>query len=124
MSSDSRCKEAHAKIMAGTCPWCRRWILDGEPDPNCRILSFSRSKASTALLSYADLRRLIHQKLTDKLDLSRVSEAGRATLGSELRRIIEYLCDMEAPQLTQPDRYRLVDDILHDMFPEAPQDTD
>ena len=43
--------------------------------------------------SFEDLKRLIHGKLVDKLDLSRVSDLQGDTLRREIRLVVERLCD-------------------------------
>src|SRR5262245_58802349 len=47
--------------------------------------------------SFEELKRLIHGKLVDKLDLSRVSDLEGETLRREIRLVVERLCDTENP---------------------------
>src|SRR5262245_18383870 len=67
----------------------------------------SRLNASQASLdrqsnkSFEELKRLIHQKLVDKLDLSRVSDLEGDTLRREIRLVVERLCDTENPLLNR-----------------------
>src|SRR5215470_14712614 len=62
--------------------------------------------------SFEELKRLIHGKLVDKLDLSRVSDLEGETLRREIRLVVERLCDTENPLLNRVERERLIDEIL------------
>jgi pilus assembly protein CpaF len=66
--------------------------------------------------SFEDLKRLIHGKLVDKLDLSRVSDLQGDTLRREIRLVVERLCDTENPLLNRMDRERLIDEVLDETF--------
>ncbi len=82
----------------------------------------SRLGASQASLdrqsnkSFEELKRLIHQKLVDKLDLSRVSDLEGDTLRREIRMVVERLCDTENPLLNRMERERLIDEVLDETF--------
>src|SRR6516162_1092564 len=82
----------------------------------------SRLGASQASLdrqsnkSFEELKRLIHQKLVDKLDLSRVSDLEGDTLRREIRLVVERLCDTENPLLNRMERERLIDEVLDETF--------
>src|SRR5882757_9419326 len=54
--------------------------------------------------SFEELKRLIHGKLVDKLDLSRVSDLAGDTLRREIRLVVERLCDTENPLLNRMER--------------------
>src|SRR5438309_9681776 len=62
--------------------------------------------------SFEELKRLIHSKLVDKLDLSRVSDLEGDTLRREIRLVVERLCDTENPLLNRMERERLTDEVL------------
>ena len=62
--------------------------------------------------SFEELKRLIHSKLVDKLDLSRVSDLDGDTLRREIRLVVERLCDTENPLLNRMERERLIDEVL------------
>src|SRR5689334_9983348 len=62
--------------------------------------------------NFEDLKRLIHGKLVDKLDLSRVSDLAGDTLRREIRLVVERLCDTENPLLNRMERERLIDEVL------------
>jgi len=66
--------------------------------------------------SFEELKRLIHQKLVDKLDLSRVSDLEGDTLRREIRLVVERLCDTENPLLNRMERERLIDEVLDETF--------
>src|SRR5947209_2595789 len=83
---------------------------------------FSRAGGSQASLSgqssktFEELKRLIHSKLVDKLDLSRVSDLAGDTLRREIRLVVERLCDTENPLLNRMERERLIDEVLDETF--------
>src|SRR5262245_50350762 len=65
---------------------------------------------------FEELKRLIHSKLVDKLDLSRVSDLQGDTLRREIRLVVERLCDTENPLLNRMERERLIDEVLDETF--------
>ncbi len=65
---------------------------------------------------YEKLKRLIHSRLVDRLDLTRVGEMDPATLRGEIRVLVERLCDGEDHALNKPERDQLVDEILDETF--------
>jgi pilus assembly protein CpaF len=66
--------------------------------------------------SFEELKRLIHTKLVDKLDLSKVSDLAGDTLRREIRLVVERLCDTENPLLNRMERERLIDEVLDETF--------
>src|SRR6266571_6031032 len=66
--------------------------------------------------SFDELKRIIHGKLVDKLDLSRVSDLAGDTLRREIRMVVERLCDTENPLLNRMERERLIDEVLDETF--------
>src|SRR5579859_100732 len=66
--------------------------------------------------SFEELKRLIHGKLVDKLDLSRVSDLQGDTLRREIRLVVERLCDTENPMLNRAERERLIEEVLDETF--------
>lgn len=66
--------------------------------------------------SFEELKRQIHAKLVDKLDLSRVSDLAGDTLRREIRLVVERLCDTENPLLNRMERERLIDEVLDETF--------
>lgn len=66
--------------------------------------------------SFEELKRHIHSKLVEKLDLSRVSDLAGDTLRREIRLVVERLCDTENPLLNRMERERLIDEVLDETF--------
>jgi pilus assembly protein CpaF len=66
--------------------------------------------------SFEELKRHIHTKLVEKLDLSRVSDLAGDTLRREIRLVVERLCDTENPLLNRMERERLIDEVLDETF--------
>ena len=66
--------------------------------------------------AYETLKRHIHMRLVDRLDMNRVSEMDPNTLRSEIRVVVEHLCDTENPLLNRNERQRLVSEILDETF--------
>lgn len=63
-----------------------------------------------------DMKRRIHGKLVDKLDLSRVGELKGDSLKREIRGVVEQLCDAEETPLSRIERERIVDEVLDETF--------
>ena len=72
-----------------------------------------KSKKET---EFEELKRKIHGKLVDKLDLSRVSELEGETLKREIRLVVEHLCDSEDTMLNRAERERLIEEVLDETF--------
>ena len=65
---------------------------------------------------FESLKRLIHGKLVDKLDLSRLGDLQGDTLRREIRLVVEHLCDTENPLLNRSERERLIEEVLDETF--------
>ena len=76
----------------------------------------SRSTADNPETGFDDLKRLIHGKLVDKLDLSRLGDLDGDTLRREIRMVVEHLCDTENPLLNRSERERLIEEVLDETF--------
>ena len=61
---------------------------------------------------FEDLKRQIHAKLVERLDLSRVKDLAGDTMRRDIRRAIEHLCDTENPLLNRIEREKLIEEIL------------
>jgi pilus assembly protein CpaF len=72
--------------------------------------------AQSGSKSFDELKRVIHSKLVDKLDLSRVSDLAGDVLRREIRLVVERLCDTENPLLNRMERERLIDEVLDETF--------
>src|SRR5687767_1247726 len=62
------------------------------------------------------LKRRIHNKLVDKLDLNRVGELQGDVLRREIRLVVEHLCDTEETFLNRSERERLIEEVLDETF--------
>ena len=65
---------------------------------------------------FESLKRRIHSKLVDKLDLTKVSEMDNDVLRREIRMVIEHLSDAENTLLNRAERERLVEEVLDETF--------
>jgi pilus assembly protein CpaF len=65
---------------------------------------------------FETLKRKIHGKLVDKLDLSRVGELEGDVLRREIRLVVEHLCDTEDTLLNRNERERLIEEVLDETF--------
>ncbi|HEY4307944.1 MAG TPA: CpaF family protein [Pirellulales bacterium] len=65
---------------------------------------------------FEELKRRIHGKLVDKLDLTRVGDLAGDVLRREIRLVVEHLCDTEDTLLNRAERERLVDEVLDETF--------
>ena len=62
------------------------------------------------------LKRHIHTRLVDRLDMNRIGEIDPKMLRNEIRGVVEQLCDTENPLLNRNERQRLVNEILDETF--------
>jgi pilus assembly protein CpaF len=81
-----------------------------------RTGSMAGNNADRTGKGFDELKRIIHGKLVDKLDLSRVSDLAGDTLRREIRLVVERLCDTENPLLNRMERERLIDEVLDETF--------
>ena len=65
---------------------------------------------------FENLKRRIHSKLVDKLDLTRVGELEGDVLRREIRLVVEHLCDTEDTLLNRTERERLIEEVLDETF--------
>jgi pilus assembly protein CpaF len=75
-----------------------------------------RTAEDTKSAEFENLKRRIHGKLVDKLDLTRVGELEGDILRREIRLVVEHLCDSEDTLLNRSERERLVDEVLDETF--------
>ncbi|MGD9644115.1 MAG: CpaF family protein [Pirellulales bacterium] len=75
-----------------------------------------RGTEDTKALEFENLKRRIHGKLVDKLDLTRVGELEGDILRREIRLVVEHLCDSEDTLLNRSERERLVEEVLDETF--------
>src|SRR6056297_55532 len=65
---------------------------------------------------FEEIKRRIHGKLVDKLDLSRVGDLKGDTLKREIRMVVEHLCDAEETLLNRQERERIVDEVIDEVL--------
>jgi pilus assembly protein CpaF len=65
---------------------------------------------------FETLKRHIHGRLVDKLDMTRMGELSGDMLRREIRLVIEHLCDTENPLLNRSERERLIEEVLDETF--------
>ncbi|RMG32705.1 MAG: CpaF family protein [Planctomycetota bacterium] len=78
--------------------------------------SARRTRGKSAEHEFEELKRVIHGKLVDKLDLSRLGDLEGDTLRREIRLVVEHLCDTENPLLNRSERERLIEEVLDETF--------
>jgi len=71
-------------------------------------------------MGFEDLKKAIHGKLVDKLDLNRLGDLQGDTLRREIRLVVEHLCDTENPMLNRAERERLIEEVLDETFGYGP----
>ncbi len=62
------------------------------------------------------VKRRIHNKLVDKLDLSRVGDLKGEQLRREIRLVVEHLCDAENTLINRTERDRIIEEVLDETF--------
>src|SRR6266705_3078933 len=75
-----------------------------------------RPTEESKAVEFENLKRKIHGKLVDKLDLSRVGELAGDVLRREIRLVVEHLCDTEETFLNRAERERLIEEVLDETF--------
>lgn len=66
--------------------------------------------------SFDELKQLIHSKLVEKLDMSKVSGLEEDTMRREIRAAVEYLCKQENSLLNRMEQDRLIEEVLNETF--------
>ncbi|MFO0919779.1 MAG: CpaF family protein [Planctomycetaceae bacterium] len=75
-----------------------------------------QARGTSTELDFESLKRLIHGKLVEKLDLTRLGDLEGDTLRREIRLVVEHLCDTENPLLNRSERERLIEEVLDETF--------
>jgi pilus assembly protein CpaF len=75
-----------------------------------------RAAEDNKAVEFENLKRKIHSKLVDKLDLTKVGDLAGDVLRREIRLVVEHLCDTEDTLLNRNERERLVDEVLDETF--------
>ena len=76
----------------------------------------TRGGEKSSEADFEELKRRIHGKLVDKLDLSKVGDLEGDVLRREIRLVVEHLSDAEQTLLNRAERERLVDEVLDETF--------
>ncbi len=84
--------------------------------PTKPLPTVNRPGEKTSASEFEALKRRIHSKLVDKLDLSRVGELEGDVLRREIRLVVEHLCDTEDHLLNRNERDRLIEEVLDETF--------
>ena len=85
------------------------------PSPEPRAAETPRAP-DPAQEKFELLKRHIHTRLVDRLDMNRIGEIDPKLLRDEIRGVVEQLCDTENPLLNRNERQRLVNEILDETF--------
>lgn len=76
------------------------------------LIASTRSPDGGKAEEYESLKRRIHNKLVDKLDLTKVGDLQGDILRREIRLVVEHLCDTEDTLLNRAERDRLIEEVL------------
>ena len=80
------------------------------------IRNQTTSNSKNRAEQFEEIKRRIHGKLVDKLDLSRVGDMKGDKLRKEIRLVVEHLCDAEETLLNRQEREKIVDEVLDETF--------
>ena len=76
------------------------------------IATLPRLSENSKMQKYENLKQRIHNKLVDKLDLTKVGDLQGDVLRREIRLVVEHLCDTEGTMLNRNERDRLIEETL------------
>lgn len=76
----------------------------------------TRTPEQTKADEFDQVKRRIHNKLVDKLDLSRIGDMKGEQLRREIRLVVEHLCDAENTLLNRGERDRIIEEVLDETF--------
>ncbi|MCY2992449.1 MAG: CpaF family protein [Planctomycetota bacterium] len=77
-----------------------------------KTLTPTRKTAGNSTSEYEALKERIHNKLVNKLDLSRIGTIEGEALRREVRVVVEHLYDLEESLLNRKEREQLIEEIL------------
>lgn len=80
------------------------------------ISQSQRTHDQTKADEFEQVKRTIHNKLVDKLDLSRIGDMKGEQLRREIRLVVEHLCDAENTLLNRSERDRIIEEVLDETF--------
>lgn len=81
-----------------------------------KVQAVANRPESTRTSQFEEIKRRIHGKLVDKLDLSRVGDLTGDVLKREIRVVVEHLCDAEDTLLNRRERDRIVDEVIDEVL--------
>jgi pilus assembly protein CpaF len=81
-----------------------------------QVAQMKRATEQSRSDEFDSLKRRIHGKLVDKLDLTKVGELEGDVLRREIRLVVEHLCDTEETFLNRNERERLIEEVLDETF--------
>ncbi len=79
-------------------------------------LSTPMRPGETKESNFEELKQRIHNKLVDKLDLTKIGDMEGDALRREIRLVVEHLCDTEDTMLNRNERERLINEVLDETF--------
>lgn len=88
----------------GPCPNAQEAMKPANPSP--------RTSDQSKQEEFEIIKRRMHQRLVDKIDLSRVGDLKGESFRREIRLVVEHLCDSENTFLNRSERDRIVDEVL------------
>ena len=80
------------------------------------LMQSMRPTEASKAEEYEALKKRLHGKLVDKLDLTKVGELQGDVLRREIRLVVEHLCDTEETLLNRNERERLIEEVLDETF--------
>jgi pilus assembly protein CpaF len=83
---------------------------------NAKSAPPARAQSGSKKEEFEILKRRIHNKLVDKLDLSKVGDLEGEQLRREIRLVVEHLCDTERTMLNRGEREQLIEEVLDETF--------
>ena len=90
-----------------------------DPEPYRKVMktpNAARSPESTRSEEFENIKRRIHSRLVDKLDMTRIGDLKGEKLRKEIRLVVEHLCLAEATFLNRSERDRIVEEVLDETF--------
>ncbi len=81
-----------------------------------KVQAIADRPETTRTSQFEEIKRRIHGKLVDKLDLSRVGDLTGDVLKREIRVVVEHLCDAEDTLLNRQERDRIVDEVIDEVL--------
>ncbi len=81
-----------------------------------KTLNQARTPDQSKAEEFEQVKRRIHNKLVDKLDLSRIGDMKGDQLRTEIRMVVEHLCDQENTLLNRAERERIIEEVLDETF--------